>query len=626
MTLSPGGTLILAAPKKHGDGFAPALILAQVRIADLLETSDVPDVLAISAGSLDKPLQDLVHRARKHVVSIVFSDGTVVLLDPNLKIKWKSKIPLILERAELKDVSVLVTPHGSNSKAGGMVIISAREQSASLHEDEDYDTDIVARQEDEEKHEHGRRKEETLSEVDSDPRTTRHVSYFALDGTSGDTVWKHTPEDFHKDPLRLHEFGVKTLYSDRLSAEIQDGVHYGEHSCRDYRESVLASLPHSWFDESDSMIRLAHFHKHKKHHGPQRHNLATRYEKNKAKVNAPPAVHHQWKRETLDNSRRHKPEPPNVLVSHVEDGMEVIHLYSGRPVCRLSLEKKVLHVDINGDGVPDHVHVSGGIPRGQQLETDVARHQLGHEKIGSCMTRVTSGIPASLNLFNGTICSSAVTGRPSHGILDVAPPVALPVPNRKGHYAGRSLHQKMNLFFFNSRGEVTSYDHRGDRLYTIQTGIQWKQRHPNVDPEMWDDESFEGEDSEYDGDPASVPTFESFAFRPNAIPSGILASGTHMATIITEHGKELWTCELPEPPVQQIAQVDFNMDGFVDVILVTDKGLYGWAQIRSPGGMSISALAGGLIVVMLVILITQQQFVAYDGDTRYKGRSTDRVD
>lgn len=42
--------------------------------------------------------------------------------------------------------------------------------------------------------------------------------------------------------------------------------------------------------------------------------------------------------------------PPNVLVAHLRDGIEAIHLYTGRTVCRLLLQTPELHVDINADG------------------------------------------------------------------------------------------------------------------------------------------------------------------------------------------------------------------------------------------------------------------------------------
>jgi len=58
-------------------------------------------------------------------------------------------------------------------------------------------------------------------------------------------------------------------------------------------------------------------------------------------------------------ARKHEFLPPNVFVAHLEEGIEAIHLYSGRTVCRLPLQSHSLHVDLNGDGIPDHVHAVG---------------------------------------------------------------------------------------------------------------------------------------------------------------------------------------------------------------------------------------------------------------------------
>ena len=35
-------------------------------------------------------------------------------------------------------------------------------------------------------------------------------------------------------------------------------------SCRDYRESVLANLPHAWSTEQDTILVAAHFTKHRR--------------------------------------------------------------------------------------------------------------------------------------------------------------------------------------------------------------------------------------------------------------------------------------------------------------------------------------------------------------------------
>ena len=54
---------------------------------------------------------------------------------------------------------------------------------------------------------------------------------------------------------------------------------------------------------------------------------------------------------------KHAYQAPNVLVAHLEEGIEAVHLYSGRTLCKLHLPSSGLHADLNGDGVLDHVQV-----------------------------------------------------------------------------------------------------------------------------------------------------------------------------------------------------------------------------------------------------------------------------
>lgn len=66
---------------------------------------------------------------------------------------------------------------------------------------------------------------------------------------------------------------------------------------------------------------------------------------------------------------------------------------------------------------------------------------------------------------------------------------------------------------------------------------------------------------------------------------------------------------------------DFNADGLTDVILVTHDGVFGYAQVRRPGGVPFSALLALLIIAMVFVYVTHQA-----SPTAKKGRSTDRVD
>jgi hypothetical protein len=65
-----------------------------------------------------------------------------------------------------------------------------------------------------------------------------------------------------------------------LDAEKLEGRHFGEASCRDYRDSVLAwALPHSWDGPADTRLSGAHFVKHKAARGAAREALANRDKK-----------------------------------------------------------------------------------------------------------------------------------------------------------------------------------------------------------------------------------------------------------------------------------------------------------------------------------------------------------
>lgn len=47
----------------------------------------------------------------------------------------------------------------------------------------------------------------------------------------------------------------------------------------------------------------------------------------------------------------------------IQEGIEAIHLYTGRTICKLHLPKDGLHADVNGDGVLDHAMAYGGNPQ-----------------------------------------------------------------------------------------------------------------------------------------------------------------------------------------------------------------------------------------------------------------------
>lgn len=59
-----------------------------------------------------------------------------------------------------------------------------------------------------------------------------------------------------------------------LDASKLEGRHFGEASCRDYRESVLHVLPHMWERPADTRLLEAHFVKHRVGRGAAKGDLA----------------------------------------------------------------------------------------------------------------------------------------------------------------------------------------------------------------------------------------------------------------------------------------------------------------------------------------------------------------
>lgn len=72
------------------------------------------------------------------------------------------------------------------------------------------------------------------------------------------TTHAHQGTDFHKD-MDAAANRLTPQHNYRLTAEEMAGRHFGELSCREFRDSVLRSLPHSWTRRSDTRIVARQF-------------------------------------------------------------------------------------------------------------------------------------------------------------------------------------------------------------------------------------------------------------------------------------------------------------------------------------------------------------------------------
>ncbi|KAI5054570.1 hypothetical protein GOP47_0030536 [Adiantum capillus-veneris] len=291
---------------------------------------------------------------------------------------------------------------------------------------------------------------------------------------------------------------------------------------------------------------------------------------------------------------------PNVLVAHLKEGIEAIHLASGRTVCKLLLQEGGLHADVNGDGVLDHVQAVGGVGTERVVLSGLM------EAIRPCTAIATSGVPVREQLFNASICKHYPFGGFHHGFargsdstpLEAVTPVLLPIDD--GHKHRRGSHG--DLIFLNSRGEVTSY---GPGLHGKGAIMRWQV----VTGASWENSFFQA------GVAADriVPTLKVISLRAHGPPQLILVAGESEAAILSSSGRQLRSFFLPSAPTHELVVADFSGDGLNDIIVVASNGVYGFVQVQQPGALFFSSLVGCLIVVMCVIFIVQHFSFSSEG-------------
>ena len=224
----------------------------------------------------------------------------------------------------------------------------------------------------------------------------QHFSYYAFEGLRGASRWRHDSSSF-----------VDETHANLILRPQHSSRHSGEEDWRTFRKSILeTALPHLWKggNRQSSTLEIAHVEKTRLGH--QRQSIK---KKRVVKSNF-------FVADTL-NLRPHKDSEhvlkPNAIVAHLRDGLEILHLYSGRPLCRLTLKPGEVHVDLNGDGTIDHVEVLGGThATGAQARTRnraQGEHQHGNQEQqqSKCIAMVQSGIPPVRQLFNASICSTS---------------------------------------------------------------------------------------------------------------------------------------------------------------------------------------------------------------------------
>ncbi|KAG9132276.1 hypothetical protein Leryth_012959 [Lithospermum erythrorhizon] len=446
----------------------------------------------------------------------------------------------------------------------------------------------------------------------------RHFAFYAFAGRTGQLRWSRKNENVEAQSSDASHLIPQHNY--KLDAHALNTRHPGEYECREFRESILGVMPHLWDRREDTSFELAHFRRHKRKALKKVTGKATTYPFHKPEENHPPGKDDTKRISNVigkavnyaKGAKSKKPSPyiptitnytqlwwvPNVVVAHQKEGIEAVHLATGRTICRLHLQEGGLHADVNGDGVLDHVQAIGG----NGAEKTVVSGSM--EVLRPCWAVATSGVPVREQLFNVSICHHAPFNLYRHvefsrsnnrhldvSSLEVATPIL--VPTHDGHKHRKGSHG--DVVFLTNRGEVTSYapglhGHNAVWNWQLLTGVKWSNL-PSPSGMM------EGG--------ITVPTLKTFSLRMHDNKKMILAAGEESAVVLSPGGSMLASVELPASPTHALVTEDFSNDGFTDLILITSNGVYGFVQTRQPGALFFSTLVGCLLIVMVVLFISQ---------------------
>jgi len=376
-----------------------------------------------------------------------------------------------------------------------------------------------------------------------------HVNYYAFEGRTGALRWKHESADFHSPGDALAD-GLMPQHSYKLDAASLEGRHVGEAMCREYREAVIASLPHGWSSSADTRLRAAHWAKH--------------------------TAREQGDSASAQGSAT---SAPNVVVAHLQDGLEAVHLSTGHTVCKLPLTRGGLHADLNADGVPDHVVATGW-----------RSGATSHDQAPRCAAFVTSGSPGR-PLFNGSVCRAVQqqvvthgrhhwqsSGDPPGGMpIDLAPPATVAAYEASPAGGNRPRRRRWDVVFLNSRGDLTSFSPDGRRHFQLRTEAEW---------------NAEG---------YTVPTLHTLLLRAGSTVPALLIAGEHTALLLSPAGSLLTRVALPGKPLAALQVVDLYGNGAAGLLARTDLGVFAYQQRQRPGTLPLAFMLGSLGVVLLAI-------------------------
>jgi len=494
--------------------------------------------------------------ALSQVIVVLTREWTVLCFDYKLQLVWENNVQQSV-KAEfptnmfLREMSLLIDAHDINQGDQGIVVIAgsmAHTKENSLYRTRPLKESLRAKR----------------APPPVDMSKYHRCSFYAFDGKSGSLRWKHETSDFQPELPSLSLLGR----AENMKTDATRMIDLGEVDWRVFRRALLAELPHSWQRREDTALTLAHFSKKKPRTAPSTIDVVNHV--------AVPTAHIPG---LTDWARAHQPQEsipmPNVLVAHLREGIEVIHLYTGKRLTQLTLGPGTWD-DVNGDGVIDHARVFG-------TEDHVSR--IGDDSRADtpvCVAEVRTGVPTLGELFNATVCRpehfDIYTPFSSQKHIEAVDPVtyrSLDGKNRKG--------SGLDTIFMTGNGQISSFSETGEERWVAETIVAWDASHQSE----------------------SIEELRLFPLHAGLQEQYLLGvAPTAFALVHPETGDVVAEMELPEPLTTPVTIGDLDGDGVNDFLFTTSTSVHAYLTRRRPSSVLFQTLIGLLIMAILAVMIS----------------------
>ncbi|EGG15798.1 hypothetical protein DFA_09466 [Cavenderia fasciculata] len=578
---------------------------------------------------------------REQVIVVVLDDWSVLCYNSRLKPLWESFIiDDIPKNHYLSEIAIDIIPINLKEGDQGLIVLGGRLEPVGngvghkphvmpaigidpkKYMDNDYLSDgeftgYDPNEEDVGGGEHQGEGHDHKDEGGLHGRDESHFSYYALDAKTGAKRWSHEENDFKPKNVHLDEeyHGEKRHSYKQHIISLMD--HEGEVNWKLFKDNMLDQLPHSWSSRYDTKLQSNHFTKSKKS-GQSNQGGNTPSTSGTGGKEWENLFGQQSQSQTTQ--QRWNQEESNVIVSHHRHGIEVIHISSGRTLCKLLLEGTdahrsltshhyIVYVDLDGDGMVDQVHSVTGDPVGSVSSFSRSSRQ------DVCMGMALAGLPPRDHLFNKSICGWTSqldffwpagfrsSGNSIDG-LDKSKRVSYQTVRPAVFNAVYSLRptHKDTVFLVNS-GKINSVNSRGYTNWNIDSPATWSRNniiihHPSIQP-------------------------FNIATQPHQTDQQVLAIGESIVILSASDGSILLQKKIKSisfnnqnnngngnnnvlptaPPIIG----DLNQDGINDIIVPTLSGYYIYNLTKGYSTFLFSCFTVIIIATLLVTVILSKQ-------------------